>query len=101
MKKEKSAGAVIIREINGETEVLLIETKDNTVGFPKGHLETNESEKEAAKREVIEETGYTNVVIGEKLGVIKRNSLSSGGVHVIKDIAMFRATVDGIIEKKS
>lgn len=52
MKYEKSCGAVIIKENN----ILLIEQKSGFYGFPKGHMEEFESEKETAIREVKEET---------------------------------------------
>ena len=58
MKKEFSAGAVIFREEKGRILFLLIYSARNRVwGFPKGHVEAGESEKDAAKREIKEETG--------------------------------------------
>lgn len=56
---EFSAGGVVKRE----SEVLLIKTKDlkgNEVWtFPKGKIERGETSKEAALREVSEETGFS------------------------------------------
>ena len=51
MKKEKSCGCVIIE--NGK--VLLIKDTNKNWGFPKGHVEENETEIETAKRETKEE----------------------------------------------
>ena len=53
--KEKSFGAVVINE---QQEFLLIRHKfGEHWDFPKGHKEGAESDKEAARREVHEETG--------------------------------------------
>lgn len=55
---EKSCGAVIFRRHSGNVEYLLIKNKKgNNWGFPKGHMELYESERETAMREVKEETG--------------------------------------------
>lgn len=55
---EKSAGVIIYQEIDSEIKYLIVKTKIQQVwGFPKGHLEDNETEKEAAIREVYEEVG--------------------------------------------
>ena len=51
MKKEKSCGCVII----DEDKVLLIRDTNQNWGFPKGHMEENETEVETAKRETKEE----------------------------------------------
>ncbi|WP_297953523.1 NUDIX domain-containing protein [uncultured Lactobacillus sp.] len=57
MKMEHSAGAVIYRERRDEElEYLIVQSVVNhNWGFPKGHLENNETAEEAAKREVFEE----------------------------------------------
>ncbi|WP_308557077.1 NUDIX domain-containing protein [uncultured Lactobacillus sp.] len=59
MIMEHSAGAVIYRRrANGELEYLIVQSIVNhNWGFPKGHLENNETPQEAAKREVAEEVG--------------------------------------------
>ena len=95
MTKELSAGGIITRVINGETEILLIKQPDDKFGYPKGHIKSAESERMAAKREIIEETGYTDVVIRKKLGIINRDSLNPEGRHIVKKIVMFRAEIGG------
>ena len=55
---EKSCGAVIFRRHSGNVEYLLIKNrKGNNWGFPKGHMEVYEDERQTAVREVKEETG--------------------------------------------
>lgn len=55
---ESSSGAVIYRNIMGNIRYLLIKNKRSAHwGFPKGHVEIGETKKDAAIREVLEETG--------------------------------------------
>lgn len=50
--EEKSCGCIIFDDKN----VLLVQENTGGWGFPKGHVEHDESEKDTAKREVKEET---------------------------------------------
>lgn len=55
---ESSSGAIVYREISGGIRYLLIKNKRSANwGFPKGHLEKGETKYDAARREVLEETG--------------------------------------------
>ena len=55
---ERSCGAVVFRNINGEKRFLLIKNKRSAHwGFPKGHVEEGETDEQTATREVLEETG--------------------------------------------
>ncbi|MCM1988944.1 bis(5'-nucleosyl)-tetraphosphatase [Oceanirhabdus seepicola] len=64
MSMEKSCGAVIYRKLNGDLEFLAVKSKVNGHwGFPKGHVEEGETEKETAKREVLEETGLNITLV--------------------------------------
>ena len=69
-KKERSAGGVVIRRIEGGVHVLLIRDPYGKWGLPKGHLEGTETSVEAAVREVEEETGLSSLVVGPELGTI-------------------------------
>lgn len=55
---EKTCGAVLYTEVNGERCYLLIKNDSGHIGFPKGHIELNETEEETALREIFEETGF-------------------------------------------
>lgn len=54
---EKSAGAVLYTIIDNEINYLVSLDFHNNWGFPKGHLENDETEIEAALREIKEEVG--------------------------------------------
>ena len=58
MNKEFSAGAVVFKRVGGDILFLVVYSNRNKIwGFPKGHIEAGESEKEAALREIKEEAG--------------------------------------------
>jgi len=61
---------VVIRVIAGGVNVLLIRDPYGKWGLPKGHLEGAESSPDAALREVQEETGLAELVLGPDLGTI-------------------------------
>ena len=63
MKHEKSCGAVVFTVKDGAVKYLLIKSIRGAVGFPKGHMETGESEIETALREVREEVGLEITLI--------------------------------------
>lgn len=59
--KEKSCGTVI--ENSGA--YLLLHYASGHWDFPKGHVEGKETEEETARRELLEETGISNVALVE------------------------------------
>jgi len=63
MPKEVSAGAVIFRMEHGVPYYLLLHYQSGHWEFAKGHLEKGESDIEAAKREIKEETGIDDIHI--------------------------------------
>ena len=68
---EVSAGGIVFRRGPGEgAKYLLIRDSYNNWGFPKGHLEGNESPAEAALRETVEETGLDLLVLQGPIRVI-------------------------------
>lgn len=56
---EKSCGAVVFTRINNEIKYLLVRNLAGQYGFPKGHVERDETEEQTALREVLEEVGIT------------------------------------------
>ena len=59
---ETSAGAILYTCKDGEIRYLLIRDFHGNWGFPKGHLENEETEIEAAEREIFEETGIKALI---------------------------------------
>lgn len=56
--KEKSCGAIVYRSQDDSIQLLLIQHRSGGHwSFPKGHVESGETEKQTALREVKEETG--------------------------------------------
>jgi 8-oxo-dGTP pyrophosphatase MutT (NUDIX family) len=68
---EVSAGGIVFRRVPGEgARYLLIRDSYNNWGFPKGHLEGDESPAQAAMRETAEETGLSHLVLQGPIRVI-------------------------------
>lgn len=84
MKHEKSCGAVVVRNAP-EPEYLLVRHLDGHWGFPKGHVEAGETEKETAKREIREETGL-ETEMDPRFRVVDTYSPKPG---VSKDVVFF------------
>lgn len=57
--EEKSCGAVIWKEADGQRQYLLARHNGGHWSFPKGHVESGEKEQDTAQREIQEETGLT------------------------------------------
>lgn len=63
MLHEKSCGAIVYRKSHGNIEILLIKhINSGHWSFPKGHMESGESETQTALREIKEETGIDVIV---------------------------------------
>ncbi|MFH1610871.1 MAG: NUDIX domain-containing protein [Patescibacteria group bacterium] len=68
--KEKEAGGVLYKIKNGKVLFLIIHRiKQDDWSLPKGHVETGETLKECALREIKEETGWYGKIVS-KLGVM-------------------------------
>jgi len=94
MKREKSAGGIITKKEGDQTLILLVEHRDETYVFPKGHVKEGETLEQTAKREIYEEVGLKDIEIGEKLGVVTRPSVKSDGRIIKKDITLFAIKVN-------
>ncbi len=62
MPKEKSVGGTIFKEGNPR-QFLLLHYNAGHWGFPKGHVEENETEEQTLLREIHEETSLTKLEI--------------------------------------
>jgi 8-oxo-dGTP pyrophosphatase MutT (NUDIX family) len=85
MKKEVSAGGVIVRSQKSSWQVLLVRDMNGSYTFPKGKVEKGESLIAAALREVSEEVGLHGLTELKKLPelnyVYRRSGLVDKTVH--------------------
>lgn len=90
MIRQFSAGGIVFK--NGQVLVVqnssIKEKKKSFWGFPKGHLEEGEGSKEAALREVKEETGIESKIVS-KIGQSKY-VFTQGGERIFKVVTIFR-----------
>ena len=67
VKYEISCGAVVYTRKNDNILYVIIKSTEGYFGFPKGHMEKNETEEQTAIREIFEETGLkVNIIPGFK-----------------------------------
>ena len=86
---ETSAGAIVYRKLD-RVRFLLVKNKNANWGFPKGHIEKGETKYDAARREVLEETGvHVNIHLGFE-GV----STYSIRDRIDKRVSLFVGTTD-------
>lgn len=79
MLETKVAGGVVL---NREGEVLIVNQNNDSWSLPKGHLEDGEDALEAAKREIQEESGVSELKFVKDLGSYKRYKI---GKHEAED----------------
>ena len=68
MKKTKSSGGIVL---NSKNQILVVSQKGLSWSLPKGKIE-EETELEAAKREIYEESGIKDLKFIKKLGSYQR-----------------------------
>ncbi len=90
---ETSCGAVVFTRRNGLIAYVIIQSLEGYYGFPKGHMEGNETEAETALREIAEETGLkTRLLAGFRTVVEHPLPMKP---DVIKRIVYFLAEYEG------
>ena len=87
MKREFSAGGVVVRRAGGRTDVAVVRPRRGVMALPKGHPEEGETLEQAATREVLEETGLTAQPV-ERLGEVSYWYTLSGE-RVLKGVTFF------------
>ena len=90
MKREFSAGAVLVRRMRGRLWIAAIRPGGKPVGtwaLPKGNVDSGESGEATALREVVEETGCEGESLG-KLGDV-RYVYTLHGERIFKVVSFF------------
>src|SRR3954453_13909300 len=90
MRREFSAGGVLIRRLRGRWMVAAIRPAGRPHGLwalPKGQIDAGESGEQTALREISEETGVTGRLLGE-LGDV-RHPFPGEGERVFKVVSFF------------
>lgn len=88
---ETSCGAVVFRNEDKTPKYLLIRNRRSAHwGFPKGHVELNETKEETAVREVLEETGLNIRILP---GFEKKSEYTIQG-KIEKSVSIFLAQTD-------
>lgn len=85
----QSAGGVVI---SPNKAILLVNQKSNSWSLPKGHIEVNESAIDAAKREIYEESGVSDLTLIMALGTYSRYKIAKSGgedLSEMKHITLF------------
>ena len=69
MRTERSAGGVIFKvRTDDQVEILVIRDSHDNWAFPKGRIEKGETPIQAARREIAEEVGLTELILVRPLG---------------------------------
>src|SRR5262245_9463451 len=73
----ESAGGVVM---NTQKEVVVVNQRHDSWSLPKGHVDEGETPQQTAEREIMEETGITQVSLVRELGAYERYKIAKGGV---------------------
>ena len=97
IKFEKSCGAVVYKMEGNKPYYLLICDKSGYWGFPKGHIEGNESEHDTALREIKEETNIDVCFIGGFREEDQYSLAREGRPNTVKQTVYFLANYENQI----
>jgi len=86
----ESAGGIVLNQLN---EVIVVSQRGDSWSLPKGHVDPGETPQQAAEREIIEESGVTQLAFIRDLGSYERYKIGKGGegedTSELKRIHMF------------
>jgi len=90
VRNTRSAGGVVLGDSG--TIAMVRHTDSEAWLFPKGTIEEGESDEQAARREIQEETGLANLELIDDLGSYTRHPINADGsadVSELKEIHMY------------
>lgn len=94
---ERSYGVVPIMIRDGRVHLFIIQHHSGAWLFPKGHAEPNESDLQAAERELFEETGLKIVQWLRKEPFVERYQFVRARQKIYKEAKYFPAIVTGSV----
>jgi bis(5'-nucleosidyl)-tetraphosphatase len=97
-RKDRSLGIIPLRKNRGQTEIFLVKHHNPWWGLPKGHAEADESDLQAAERELLEETGLRITEWGEYPPIREFYTFYHAGIAIDKEVVYFLAWVEGEVE---
>lgn len=77
MKTSLSAGGVVV---NPQGNVLVVNQDGVSWSLPKGHIDPDETARQAAEREIKEESGVTDLHFVDELGSYERYKIGKNGI---------------------
>ncbi|MBE6954875.1 MAG: NUDIX domain-containing protein [Ruminococcaceae bacterium] len=92
MFDEKSCGAVVFTRTGDEIQYVLAQSPGGIYGFPKGHMEEGETERQTALREIFEEVGLTPTLLDgfretEEYTLREKNGASKQVVYFLAEFS--------------
>lgn len=96
--KDYSYGVLALRHEEAGWNVLLVKSRNGYWGFPKGHKESGESDEEAAKRELKEETGLDVKVFFALPALSESYQFFWEDQRIEKEVRYFLAEVKGELQ---
>ena len=95
MLTDRSCGVIPVFMKDGQRQYLLVRHGQGHWGFPKGHVENDETPQQTARRELAEETGIQNLKLLDEPALHEHYYLSNkDGRRVRKDVTYFIGLVE-------
>jgi bis(5'-nucleosidyl)-tetraphosphatase len=91
--RDQSFGVIPVRRQSGQYLYLLVQHHAGHWAFPKGHAERGESDEQAARRELREETGVANVTLLDDFSLTETYFFKRNGQNVAKTVRYFLGLV--------
>ncbi len=99
MNQDQSFGVIPVKKENNEIKFLIVKHKDGHWGFPKGHLKDGENELECAGRELIEETGATNICLNPEIKFEERYICEKREGQCDKTVTYFLGFIENLSDR--
>lgn len=97
MKQTESAGGIVV---NPEGRILVVSQHGTSWSLPKGHIEAGEDRLTAARREIHEESGITELEYVRDLGSYQRYRLARTGGEELSEIKVIHMFLFNTTQEK-